>query len=129
MSVMYCTVCDQYVDTDWNVEHFNEDGNCIDEHAKSRIVLSGNFELDTANQDTACDGFRCPHITPMRTDGVMELDSLGEPWFWYCSWNCVVKQEKFSQQQAERNIDKRKEDLRTARMAKRTDPMTGRDIY
>lgn len=28
MSVMYCEHCDQYIDTDYNAEHFDEDGNC-----------------------------------------------------------------------------------------------------
>ena len=29
MSIMYCHNCDKYIDTDWDAEHFTEDGNCI----------------------------------------------------------------------------------------------------
>lgn len=28
MSVMYCDYCDKLVDTDFNAEHFDDDGNC-----------------------------------------------------------------------------------------------------
>ena len=36
MSIAYCEYCHAYIDTDYNAEHFNEDGKCIkqqnDEH-------------------------------------------------------------------------------------------------
>ena len=28
MSVMYCEHCDKYIDTDFNAEHFDENGDC-----------------------------------------------------------------------------------------------------
>lgn len=31
MSMMYCNYCDLLVDTDWDCEHFDEDGNCEEE--------------------------------------------------------------------------------------------------
>jgi len=29
MSVVYCEYCDQHIDTDYNAEHFTDDGECI----------------------------------------------------------------------------------------------------
>ena len=28
MAVQYCEYCDKNIDLDWNVEHFDEDGEC-----------------------------------------------------------------------------------------------------
>ena len=28
MSVLYCYYCHEYIDTDFNTEHFNEEGDC-----------------------------------------------------------------------------------------------------
>ena len=30
MSVMYCEYCHGYIDTDFNVEHFTDDGDCVE---------------------------------------------------------------------------------------------------
>lgn len=30
MSIQYCHPCDEYVDTDFNAEHFDEEGNCAE---------------------------------------------------------------------------------------------------
>ena len=47
MSIQYCDHCDLMVDTDYNVEHFDEDGNCeaetqdtIDDKIKQDIIQS-----------------------------------------------------------------------------------------
>ena len=28
MPIQFCEECNQYIDLDWNVEHFDEDGKC-----------------------------------------------------------------------------------------------------
>lgn len=30
MSIIYCHNCDEYIDTDYNVEHFDDEGECIE---------------------------------------------------------------------------------------------------
>lgn len=30
MSIIYCHDCNQHIDTDFNIEHFNEFGECIE---------------------------------------------------------------------------------------------------
>lgn len=34
MSTQYCTHCDKYIDTDQDVEHFDENGECLSEKEK-----------------------------------------------------------------------------------------------
>jgi len=33
MSIMYCEGCGSMVDTDWNTDHFDEDGKCLGDEA------------------------------------------------------------------------------------------------
>lgn len=42
MSIMYCDFCDLYIDTDFNLEHFNEDGEC--ENEKEQEIKFKSFK-------------------------------------------------------------------------------------
>jgi hypothetical protein len=46
MSVMYCEWCDRHIDTDWDVEHFDEQGQCVMELE----------ECETTTPQTQCNG-------------------------------------------------------------------------
>ena len=40
MSVMYCEHCHLFIDTDYDVEHFDEGGNCI-EYVEYSLISFG----------------------------------------------------------------------------------------
>ena len=45
MSVVYCEYCDEYIDTDFDVEHFDEDENCFKELEDNKTDDESDGEL------------------------------------------------------------------------------------
>lgn len=47
MSIQYCDYCDKHIDTDFEVEHFNEDGVCLEQ--EDQEVVDDIADMDWAD--------------------------------------------------------------------------------
>ena len=80
MSIVYCEYCDESIDTDSPVEHFDEDGKCFE-----GLENMETTEKDSIHVDLAVD------VTLAETDGIkrtMEYCTCEKPERWqgdnYC---------------------------------------------
>lgn len=109
MSVMYCEFCDVYIDTDYDVEHFNENGKCIYVEVGPNY-FDGKYATETMEKNGAC--YQCHVKLKVGHEAIGELDLDGDlsPWSRWCSWDCISDRNDAVNREADRQIKQSKID-------------------
>ena len=101
MPVEYCHYCDQYIDLDWNLEHFTDDGVCERQIEEERLEKSEQPMpklLDPPQTQVQrvkaltlcceCGKYRAPWENAIVQPDYIDFE--GNPYPVLCSWVCAI---------------------------------------